>query len=588
VLNITTSSEATAINDISIGGFNNAGIYDAGIDSHFNNVFVQANASGALLYESERGSGAGSTGDFGKYFHGGVFVQSGITTNQPCMLFHTTGTGDFFETFCDGGGIFDETALAPSAGSYCGVRTYFQTLQENVPAWTTPNAAYHTYDVTGCTFTSELYINAQQADSADSNAPLINVTNTGAGSGQVQNTVIMGGFPSGPLFHVDPAASVAGTTLINPATGPVGLFAKNTAGLNSMLLSGTMFNNGGYNGFATGVPVGASAVALAEPYLFNCTASNSGGSLAAGTYFVLAAYYDMSGPPTVFQGQDSSEIGPLTTTGSSGSISCTWTPSTNTIIGGIYIFTGSSPSRENVKYDTTNSGSYTITSAGVTGYPTQLAPDPKTAAFTTMFGKLGGGGFRPTVDYTGTDDCVAFGKEGCTTDTTPGDVQISNKLTAGSEDLSAATAFLPPSGTSLPATCTVGQVFLKTNATAGQNWYFCTSTNTWTQQLNNGGGTQNVYTGTLSLGTSKITAGTCATTATATATGANESTDNVIMNTSAAIKGVTGYFPATSGAGTLTLYPPYITSNTVNVDECNWTLNDITPGGVTLTFHVIR
>ena len=35
-------------------------------------------------------------------------------------------------------------------------------------------------------------------------------------------------------------------------------------------------------------------------------------------------------------------------------------------------------------------------------------------------------------------------------------------------------------GTSLPATCTVGQRYFKTNATAGQNLYGCTATNTWT------------------------------------------------------------------------------------------------------------
>lgn len=43
-------------------------------------------------------------------------------------------------------------------------------------------------------------------------------------------------------------------------------------------------------------------------------------------------------------------------------------------------------------------------------------------------------------------------------------------------------------GTTLPAKCTVGQLFFKTNATAGQNIYECASTNTWTQQLNSGGG----------------------------------------------------------------------------------------------------
>lgn len=40
----------------------------------------------------------------------------------------------------------------------------------------------------------------------------------------------------------------------------------------------------------------------------------------------------------------------------------------------------------------------------------------------------------------------------------------------------------------LPATCTVGQIAFITNATAGQNQYNCTATNTWTQNLNSGAG----------------------------------------------------------------------------------------------------
>lgn len=44
-----------------------------------------------------------------------------------------------------------------------------------------------------------------------------------------------------------------------------------------------------------------------------------------------------------------------------------------------------------------------------------------------------------------------------------------------------------PKGTALPATCTVGQVFFDTDATAGQNVFGCTATNTWT--LQSGGAT---------------------------------------------------------------------------------------------------
>ncbi len=36
-------------------------------------------------------------------------------------------------------------------------------------------------------------------------------------------------------------------------------------------------------------------------------------------------------------------------------------------------------------------------------------------------------------------------------------------------------------GSSTPASCSVGQVFFSTSATAGQNLYLCTATNTWTQ-----------------------------------------------------------------------------------------------------------
>lgn len=46
--------------------------------------------------------------------------------------------------------------------------------------------------------------------------------------------------------------------------------------------------------------------------------------------------------------------------------------------------------------------------------------------------------------------------------------------------------FFYPRGTSLPATCTVGQGFFKTDAVAGQNLYSCTGTNTWTQMAGAG------------------------------------------------------------------------------------------------------
>lgn len=41
---------------------------------------------------------------------------------------------------------------------------------------------------------------------------------------------------------------------------------------------------------------------------------------------------------------------------------------------------------------------------------------------------------------------------------------------------------------SKPATCSVGEEYFASDATAGQNMFYCTASNTWTQQLNSGGG----------------------------------------------------------------------------------------------------
>jgi hypothetical protein len=65
---------------------------------------------------------------------------------------------------------------------------------------------------------------------------------------------------------------------------------------------------------------------------------------------------------------------------------------------------------------------------------------------------------------------------------------LTNTFT-GRQDASGAASTAPMKvGTSLPGTCAVGDQFFKSDATAGQNLYFCTATNTWTQQLNSGGG----------------------------------------------------------------------------------------------------
>jgi hypothetical protein len=48
--------------------------------------------------------------------------------------------------------------------------------------------------------------------------------------------------------------------------------------------------------------------------------------------------------------------------------------------------------------------------------------------------------------------------------------------------------FRVPSSTSLPGTCAVGDAYMDTDATSGQRWFLCESTNTWTAQGADGTG----------------------------------------------------------------------------------------------------
>lgn len=63
------------------------------------------------------------------------------------------------------------------------------------------------------------------------------------------------------------------------------------------------------------------------------------------------------------------------------------------------------------------------------------------------------------------------------------------RVILGNWDASGATTSKPAkTGTSLPATCSAGEQFFKTDAAAGQNLYFCTNMNTWTQMTGGGQG----------------------------------------------------------------------------------------------------
>lgn len=64
-----------------------------------------------------------------------------------------------------------------------------------------------------------------------------------------------------------------------------------------------------------------------------------------------------------------------------------------------------------------------------------------------------------------------------------GQTQIDLRTQAKDVDFSGASSTKPiQTGTSLPAVCSLGQTFLLTNASPGQNLYVCTAANVWTRQ----------------------------------------------------------------------------------------------------------
>jgi len=90
---------------------------------------------------------------------------------------------------------------------------------------------------------------------------------------------------------------------------------------------------------------------------------------------------------------------------------------------------------------------------------------------------------------TGISVSTAAGTATVSTDSTVVRTSITNTFT-GSNSFTAATRTAPHrSGSGAPAaSCTVGDTYFRTDATAGQNMYLCTSTNTWTQDTGGGGG----------------------------------------------------------------------------------------------------
>lgn len=150
----------------------------------------------------------------------------------------------------------------------------------------------------------------------------------------------------------------------------------------------------------------------------------------------------------------------------------------------------------------------------------------------------------------------------------------------GSWDASGAASTKPAkAGTATPGTCTVGEQFFETDATAGSNIWLCTATNVWTQIAGTGG----VTGPTGPTGTSGATgaqgptgpAGATGATGTGT-TGATGPTGSAGSNGSTGATGPTGAAGATGATGSGTLLTPasntFSTSATSVVVTHNWGL----------------
>lgn len=144
--------------------------------------------------------------------------------------------------------------------------------------------------------------------------------------------------------------------------------------------------------------------------------------------------------------------------------------------------------------------------------------------------------------------------------------------------ISDGTNYFASAGSAFPATTCTSQ-FLSAIAIGGAGT--CSSLTTGELPA---GTTQTIASGATALGTSSISSGACATVVTATATG-TAATDAIIITPNASIKALTGYTPATTGGLTIAAYP---TSNTVNIDVCNWSNGSITPSALTLNWRVVR
>ena len=135
-------------------------------------------------------------------------------------------------------------------------------------------------------------------------------------------------------------------------------------------------------------------------------------------------------------------------------------------------------------------------------------------------------------------------------------------------------------GSSNPATCSVGQIFFNTSASAGSNLYLCTALNTWTQVSGSGGGGSTIGFGFSETSSTIRTFGTnCSSALTNLA---------CLVNVNGVLHNTTSTFTVTVSAGTGTVYIYEDQAGTLYAGYgTGFSSGNVTASGATAQFGVI-
>lgn len=133
-------------------------------------------------------------------------------------------------------------------------------------------------------------------------------------------------------------------------------------------------------------------------------------------------------------------------------------------------------------------GTYGTTSIKFTGAPTsnRVVTFPDVNSNTVVPSSAGANTYATGISAGGVITYSSVAVANLSDGTTLMKNNASNTVSSGTQDFSGAAHTLPAlKGTiaAKPATCTQGELYFATDATAGQNIYECGATNTWTQQL---------------------------------------------------------------------------------------------------------